>query len=379
MPKGGGNPPRAGHTLQGGLRVATITKITRGDRVSYKARVRKAGRAEVSKTFTYRSDALKWAKKIEGEAQADDAGIVSPGHKLTLTEAIQRYRRERLPELSEGAAETYSAHLTFWGDRLGHLKLSELTPERIARERDGLAEAGKKPSTVNRYLAALGAVLTRAVKHWHTLKLSPLAGVAKLRETGARKRFLSEPELARLLEACRASVSDDLVTVVLLAVGSGARRGEILGLRWRNVDLARECFTVEDSKNHDSRTLPIPRAALGLLSERKARADAASKVVALRDERLVFPSRFSASKSIDIRTSWQNAVEAAGLGDFHFHDLRHSAASFMAMDGLTLREIGEALGHRCTQTSRRYAHLAESHTQTLVRAVADKRLGGDSK
>jgi len=91
---------------------------------------------------------------------------------------------------------------------------------------------------------------------------------------------------------------------------------------------------------------------------------------------LVFPSRVSKNKPVDLRSAWQKAVERAGLGDFHWHDLRHSTASFLAADGASLREIGEVLGHRSVEATRRYSHLTEQHSHTLVRGLADKLLGG---
>ena len=358
--------------------MATITKLQRPSGAVYKARVRKAGQGETCKTFKHRSDAEKWARKTEAAIERDDTGLTNEAQRHTLAEAVKRYRAERLPELSPGAQETYDAHLRFWASKLGRLKLSELRPDRIAACRDELRAEGRKPSSCNRYLAALGAVLTRAVKHWHWLSINPVGQVAKLTENNARKRFLTEPELARLLGACRDSSSADLLPAVLLAIGTGCRRGELLGLRWRDVDLSAEVITLTDTKNGDARTLPIPAAVLPMLRARKAAADS-SVVLPLQDERFVFPSRVSTRQPADIRTSWQNAVKAAGLGDFHFHDLRHSAASFLAMQGASLREIGEVLGHRCTQTTRRYAHLAENHTHKVVRGMADRLLNTGAK
>lgn len=358
--------------------MATITKIERPGGAVYKARVRKSGRGEITKRFKFRSDAEKWARQQEAAIERDDTGLTTQAQRHSLGEAIDKYLVERLPDLSPGAQETYAPHLEYWRGKLGHLKLSELHPEKIAACRDSLRAQGKKPSTCNRYLAALAAVLTRCVKHWHWLQVNPVGQVAKLVENNARKRFLSEPELHRLLQSCRDSESDDVLLVVLLAVTTGARRGELLGLRWSDVDLRAGIISLIDTKNGDSRTIPIPAAVLPMLQERKATHDQGN-VARLRDDRLIFPSRTSANVPVDIRSGWQGAVQRAGLTDFHFHDLRHSAASFLAMEGASLREIGEVLGHRCTQTTRRYAHLAENHTHSKVREMADKLLGQEGK
>ncbi|MGB5830614.1 MAG: site-specific integrase [Thiohalocapsa sp.] len=358
--------------------MATISKLQRPTGAVYRARVRKSGQPAVTKTFKHRSDAEKWARQTEAAIERDDSGLTNEAQRHTLADALTKYRDERLGELTADTAEAYDAHLRFWGDSLGHLRLSELRPERIAQQRDKLRTEGRSPATCNRYLNTLAAVLTRCVKHWHWLQVNPVSQVAKLTEHNTRKRFLSKPELGRLLEACRASKSPDLLAVVLLAIGTGARRGEILGLRWCDLDLSAGLMaaraTTENDVKGSIRTLPIPAAALPLLTERKAAADAAT-VVPLRDERLVFPSNVSQRRPIVIRQSWETAVRAANLGDFHFHDLRHSAASFMAANGASLREIGEVLGHRAAQTTQRYAHLAETHAQTVLRGMSDELLG----
>ena len=358
--------------------MATISKLQRPSGAVYRARVRKAGRPAVTKTFKHRSDAERWARQTEAALERDDAGLSSEAQRRTLGQAIQRYRDERLPELTPDTAEAYDAHLAFWADALGHLRLAELRPDRIAHHRDRLYADGRAAGTCNRYLNTLAAVLTRCVSRWHWMQSSPVRQVARLQEHNQRKRFLSEPELARLLDACRQSQSADLLLVVLLAVGTGARKGEILSLRWCDLDLGQARMvvraTTENAVKGSMRALPIPAAALALLAERKTAADA-GVVVALRDERLVFPSRTSPRRPVEIRTAFENAVKAAGIADFHFHDLRHSAASFMAMGGASLREIGEILGHKAAQTTQRYAHVAESHAQKVLRDMSDKLLG----
>jgi integrase len=226
-------------------------------------------------------------------------------------------------------------------------------------------------------LAALGAVLTRCVKHWHLLESNPVQRTAKLTEDNARTRFLNKTdktELARLLAVCRESESPDLHLAVLLAVTTGCRKSELMTLRWSQVDLKAGLIRLEHTKNGDQRTLAIPQQIIPMMEARKAQQR--SKVVELHADGLLFPSRVSKNKPVDLRSAWQKAVERAGLGDFHWHDLRHSTASFLAADGASLREIGEVLGHRSVEATRRYSHLTEQHSHTLVRDLADKLLGG---
>ncbi len=354
--------------------MATIEKLPRASGYVYKAKVRRTGHPDVTRTFKFESDAKKWARKFEAELDRDAAGLTVPGQKHTLSEIITRYRAERLPELRPGTQEIYDIHLRYWGEHLGHLRLSDISPAKIAEHRDALLAAGRKPAGVNRMLACLGAVFTRCVKHWHLLESSPVQRVAKLVENNERTRFLSEGELARLLEACRESDSPDLHLAVMLAVTTGCRKSELMTLRWSQVDLNSGVIRLLHTKNGDQRTLAIPRQILPLLEQRRA-AQQQGAVVELHRDGLVFPSRVSANQHVDLRSAWQKAVERAELGDFHWHDLRHSCASFLAAEGASLREIGEVLGHRSVEATRRYSHLTEQHSHALVRGLADKLLG----
>lgn len=359
--------------------MATIETLQRREGTVYKAKVRREGRSTVCKTFKTRSLAERWARKLETGIDADDAGLVNEAQKHTLAEAIGRYRSEVLPELRRETARKYAQHLQFWAPKLGHLHLSEVAPAKIAEGRDALTAAGKAPATANRYLATLAAVLTACVKRWHWLAASPAHQVAKPSENNGGTRFLSEDELTRLLAACRKSDSADLYLAVLLSITTGARQGEILGLRWSDLDLTAATMVVradaETVTKGGARNLPIAPEALTLLKTRREEARAGGATT-LRDAGLVFPGHVSANHPVSLRTPWETALRRAGIERFRWHDLRHSAASFLAKGGAGLLEIGAVLGHRSTNATRRYAHLTEQHTHDLVRGMADRILSG---
>lgn len=355
--------------------MATITKLQRKGGTVYKARVRRQGQSgQISKNFTFHADAVKWAKQQEASIERDDSGLTNTAQKHTLAEVTTRYRAERLPELAPGTQVAYDAHLRFWEQKMGHLRLSDLRPDKIAEYRDALRADNKKPASVNRYLAALGAVMTQCVKHWHIIETNPVQRVAKLVENNARQRFLSESELARLLDACRQSASPDLYTAVLLSITTGARKREILELRWCDIDLTAGVILLEHTKNGDARTLAIADQVLPMLKDRKA-ARSGGAVIPLRDDGLVFPGRISKNKPVHLREAFDKALERADIRDFHWHDLRHSCASFLAEGGASLRQIGEVLGHRSVEATRRYSHLTEQKAHDLVRGLGNKLLG----
>lgn len=361
--------------------MATIEKLPRQAGIVYKCTVRKVGHPKISRTFKTRSAAERWGRKYESDLERDDAGLTSEANRRSLSEAIAAFREEKLPDLSPTTARPYSLHLEFWDKQLGHLRLAEVSAAKIDAERDALRAAGRSPATVNRYLATLASVLTLAVKGKHWLKTSPMREVAKLTERNAGTRFLSDEELARLLTACRESASPDLLLAVLLAISTGARQAEIMGLRWADIDLDNQVLRVRvnnaTANKGQPRALPIAAAALPLLQERFRQEQARhreEKVTPLRDPGLVFPSRVSRNQPVQLRQPWETALLRAKIANFRWHDLRHSAASFLAKRGASLLEIGAILGHKSANTTKRYAHLTEKHAHALVHAMADDLL-----
>jgi integrase len=191
--------------------------------------------------------------------------------------------------------------------------------------------------------------------------------VSKPKESRGRVRFLSDEERNRLLESCKISVNPCLYTVVVLALSTGARRGELLSLHWEDVDLKRGMLTFRETKNGERRSVPLTGYALEVLTKH-------AKIRRLNTT-LVFPNS-TCTQPMCIRRAWDNAVERAEITNFHFHDLRHSYASYLAMNGASLLEIGELLGHKTPAMVKRYAHLTEAHTRSVVermnRAVFEK-------
>jgi integrase len=358
--------------------MATIRKIARDSGTVYQAYIRKRGHKPITKTFKTRNAAERWARKTEAGIEENRAGLIDQATRHTLAEAVAKYRADVLPRKRPETVRKYEQHLDHWTEAFGHLRLSEVTPVKIAEARDALTADGKAAGTVNRYLATLASVLTACVKRWHWLAASPMRQVEKPTECNGGARFLSDDEAARLLQACRESESRDLYLAVLLSLTTGARQGEILGLRWQDLDLTAGTMVVradaETTTKGGARSLAIVPEALTLLQARRE-AHQGGKVAALRPSGLVFPSKVTASKPVSLRTPWETALKRAGIDGFRWHDMRHSAAGFLAKDGASLVEIGAVLGHKSANTTKRYSHLAEEHTADLVRNMAARVLG----
>jgi len=170
--------------------------------------------------------------------------------------------------------------------------------------------------------------------------------ISKLSEPRGHVRFLDDEEREQLLEACKVSTNPQLHTLVVLAlISTGARHGELINLRWSEVDWHRRVITLHDTKNKERRLLPLAHYALQLM-------EAQSKIRNIASD-LVFPSSSDPIKPWDSRSSWLSALKKANIQDFRFHDLRHSCASYLAMNGASLAEIAEVLGHKTLQMVKR--------------------------
>ena len=356
--------------------MATIEKRDTDRGVVYRAKVRLRGFPPESATFERRTDAKDWAEKTEREMKEGRYFGLSKRH--TFKELADEYE----PHAKD------KERLEYWRRAFGADLLADLTPDRIAKQRDKLLgeetkvfatpatgdkekdaqrpRAKRSGPTVNRYLAALSVCLAHGVKELRWLERNPCELVKKPKESRGRVRFLSDSERQKLLDACRTHPT--LYLAVVLSLTTGARQGEIMSLRWGQIDFARQVITLHDTKNGERRALPLVGEAFTLLQER-------SKVRSLTDDR-IFPPKARAKKSecIDLNTPWTLAKSSAGLSDFHWHDLRHTAASYLAMSGVSLVEIAKVLGHRTLAMVARYSHLSDGHIVATGEKLA-ARLG----
>ncbi|MEW8074147.1 MAG: site-specific integrase [Candidatus Thiodiazotropha sp.] len=296
--------------------------------------------------------------------------------KHTLSDLIERYIENELGQVKTAGDKT--RHLNWWKDQIGGVKLADITPTLLSENRDKLKKK-KKPGTVNRYLTSISHAFSVAVREWGWIDVNPVSKVRKLKEPRGRVRFLSEDstdkrgrvvhgERTRLLDACRNSRSPVLYDVVVLALSTGMRQGEIMNLTWKEVDLRVGRVTLHNTKNDEIRAIPITGVALGLLKKR-------AKVRRLNSQ-LVFPDKTGKAPA-KFRDAWLAALERAEIDDFRFHDLRHTAASYLAMSGATLAEIAEILGHKTLAMVKRYSHFSTDHVSGVLSKLDERMFGNE--
>ncbi len=337
-------------------------------------RARLKGYPTQTASFKRKTDARRWVQQTETAILEGRHFKTAEPKKRTLSELIDRYIKQVLPNKPK-SLEKQRAQLLWWKQQLGPYALADITPALIAEHRDKLLEEitcrGKKRSnsTVVRYLAALSHAFTVAVREWGWVEDSPLRKVTKPKEPGGRVRFLDTDERIRLLEVCRESANPFLYHIVTLALGTGMRRAEILNLTWGNVDFERNKIILLETKNGDKRVVPLSSHTKAILLSIKEQNSESSF--------FVFPRQKGQKpqKPIDIRTAWEAALKKAQIRNFRFHDLRHCCASYLLMNGASLAEISEVLGHKTLAMVKRYAHMTEGHAANIVSKMNENIFG----
>ncbi|KJV07021.1 tyrosine-type recombinase/integrase [Methylocucumis oryzae] len=354
--------------------MATIKERTAKDGTArYTAEIRLKGYPAQTATFKRKTDAKKWIQDTESAIREGRHFKTTEAKRHTLGDLVDRYIKDVLPTKPK-QTQAQQPQLERWKSELGSYLLSDITPALIVECRDKLLSETtphgniRSPATVVRYMAALSHAFTIAVNEWQWLEDSPMRKVKKPKEPKGRVRWLDDGERSKLLIACKESSNRWLYLCVILALSTGMRQGELMGLQWQDVNLKDGFLILHETKNGERRRVPLTGHALMLLREH-------AKVRRL-DTSLLFPSKSDPAKPIDLTKPWRNALKLAEINDFHWHDLRHCTASYLAMNGASLAEIAEVLGHKTLNMVKRYAHLSDGHVSNVVASMNAKIFGG---
>lgn len=326
----------------------------KGD-VSFRVRVRIKGTPQQMATFHKLSEAKLWALQTEAAIREQRYFKAPEAKRRTLAELITRYQKEVLPHKSTSYSFVRGQHmqLNWWKKQLGDYFLADVTAARISEVRSRLTCSA---STSNRYMAALSHVFTVAMCEWEWVDESPIRKMKRLREPRGRVRYLSDAERTRLLDTARQSNRPFQYLVIVLALSTGARKGELLNLRWSDIDFERSRMTFQHTKNGERRSAPLGKYAYQLLLTHRQNSKS--------NDAYVFQSRYDGPARID--RDFRELLQLCSIEDFRFHDLRHSAASYLAMNGASMTDIAEVLGHKTLSMVKRYTHLSDSHTRGVV-------------
>ena len=332
--------------------MATIQRIINKKGISYRVLIRQKDLPKISKTFTSKKEAKQFALFYEFDHQSkfNKHQIHS---NLTLNDLVEDYLTN---EYIGTRPQQQRSRLNHWTQLIGTLQVTDITKEDIKL---GLSRLPKDLSnaTINKYKKVASVVFNFGIREYN-LSENPTLNIRSLPEKKGRTRFLSDNERKRLFKACRASKWNKLYLLVFMAITTGARRGELLNLRWSNIDFRRKTAHVLTSKNGEQKILPLTDDVILELQKFK-----------LDNHSFIFCSEIKPNKAYDFFKQWNRVRKEAELVDFRFHDLRHTTASYLAQNGATLLEIADVLGHKQIEVTKRYAHLAIEHKSNLINRV----------
>jgi integrase len=305
----------------------------------WQVQIRRKSVGSISKSFQLKADALAWARKQELEY--DQVGLPSQRNMLKsifFSDLVDRYIEIVLPTKRNPSAELWVLR-AFKRHPLAQCALSHLDAKRIADYRDERLQA-ISASGVRREFSTLRHVISVAMREWNLpLTTNPFQKVLLPRENPARERRLSLGEYERLVAAAQSARSNLMLPVMLVALETGMRLGELLSVCWADLNLERATLLIRRTKNGYPRTIPLTAKAVAIISDLS------------RQNPRLFPLSSSA-----VKQCWRRLTKRAGVLDLHFHDLRHEAISRFFEFGLTVPEVASISGHRDIRQLMRYAH-----------------------
>ena len=319
----------------------------------WRAVVRIKGYPTVCDHFERKQEALDWATDIERQIKAGKYNFDAHKKQHTFGELVDRYIQDGALEHHRSADDT-KRHLSYWRSRFEKYDLVHLTTDLIGKERKRLldtpTEKGKKrtPSTINRYIASLSSLLSYAKDNLGWIGENPTFRLIKLKENPGRDRVLSEEEITRLLNASKESKSPYLYCIILLALTTGARQGELLNVEWKHIDFQNKIAYIKETKNGRPRSIALCDPVITELQ----------KLYKLRNPQkpLVFASK-TAFGQIDIKKARQQALKRANITNCRAHDMRHTFCTYAATFGASNLQLQTATGHRTLNMLLQYTHM----------------------
>ncbi|MDE2056392.1 MAG: site-specific integrase [Betaproteobacteria bacterium] len=309
---------------------------------NWQVQIRRVGYPALTKTFSLRQHALQWARRIEGEI---DQGIFidrTLAERTSILELLERYALEITPRKRSANREVYRLNLL--KKVFGAYKVATLHSSQVAKFRDQRIQSGISGATVIKELNTLSHVIDIATKEWGImLQNNPVKQIRKPKVSQGRSRRLEQGEEKMLLEACRKSRNPLVESMVVFAIETGMRLSEILSLEWKDIDIKYRVAKLANTKNGQSRTVPLSQRAIQILET--------------LPRHINNPQLFWTWKKADsFEHTWSRIIKRSEIIDLRFHDLRHEATSRFFEKGLNVMEVGTITGHKTVQMLRRYTH-----------------------
>lgn len=297
-----------------------------------------------------KKEAQIYEGKIKAEAYEGKYFDTKKGKKREIEELLNEYLQlchQGIRKVKPSTIKRYELCKKNLIKYLKDTRVSDVSTNSLKEYIDFRKKDGITNSTINRELSFLKACYSQAVK-WEWVQSNPVKKIDLLKEPKGRVRYLTPDERNALLTALPWYIRP----IVLFALYTGMRKEEILSLKWSQISFKDRLVILTETKNSETRSVPLCDTALAVLKD-------VGQVRRL-DIDYVFFSPLTDDRWKDIHHKFKRVCREIGLHDFRFHDLRHTAASYLVMSGVDLNMVREILGHTTTAMTLRYAHLSQT-------------------
>jgi integrase len=358
-----------------------ISRLDSRKKKKYTARIRLQGR-QVTQTFSVRKDAEAWVRQTEAAIERGDYGTGKNARGRTVTSLIEDFEKERLPDYADHVK--MKTLLAFWKKEIGKISVQRLTPSDIAEVRTRLrlqiSKRTGKPitgKTINRYTAALSAVMKWGSQEKMLRKDNPVRMIGRMKEVTKEPQFIPTREDINALRAAAKADADPMaLPLILTTLATGMRLGELVRLRWSEVKLKEGLLHIPVTKNGEPRTVRLAGAALAALTEW-------GRVRRLASD-LVFPPLDPEAENDDgtevdgrdrVARIWKRLRKTTPGTDVKFHALRHTAGTWLSQEGFHPTDVARILGHSSLAMALVYQHMTESRRDEIATKLADAMFG----
>lgn len=335
----------------------------------YRVQIRKKGYKHQSRNFSNFRDAKKWKYDVINALSNGDVTDTAAMRRTLLGDLIDRYIKSELDPSSTNY-QTRLGQLHWWKEKLGHHLITNITEDLISRTLEKLQNTpdryGKprKNATINRYATTLSCLLEKICKEWRLIPKNPVRNLKKKKEPKQKKKVLNFEECQKLLRICKEHPKDYVLPLVSLLLCTGFRKSEALSLQRKHFSIEKEEILLENTKNGDSRLVPIVQPALGHLK------DYLNSFEGDEDD-YIFPGRFN-NQPINFRATWKKILEQAEISDFTTHCTRYTTVSLLSELKIPVNMIAQIVGHKTLAMTMHYTNPSTEFIRSSLEDLGNK-------
>ena len=267
------------------------------------------------------------------------------GRNKTFKDMMDKFLKVHAPKVSSNMQRSYTTSLKHLNPFFGESNLLSISPKMVSRYKVLRSDEGAAPASLNRELSMLSKAFNLCVREWEWLRDNPASRVPKDKENNERDRWMTKDEEELILD----NSPEWLREIVVFNLNTGLRIQELLSLEWSRVNLVRKTIIIQETKNHNPKTLPLNKIALDVLNQR-------SKVRSIKNCFVFFNRKGKKINPNVLRKSFYTVLRKVGIENLWLHDLRRTFATRLAQAGVDLYKISKLLGHKDIKMTQRYAH-----------------------